>query len=216
MFTGIINGLGQICSVHKNAQETRLSIKALFALDNIEVGESIAVNGVCLTVESGSNNVFSAYASAETMSLTNLGLLNQGSLVNLERALALGQRLGGHIVSGHVDGQAKVISITKVLQSHCIRLSFEQKFSAEIIKKGSVTLDGISLTINTCGADFLEVNVIPETWASTTVKQWKAESLINLETDIIGKYVHHMLKPWQGESEKSTISLQLLAENGFM
>ncbi len=216
MFTGIINGQGKIFSVQKNGQETRLIIQALFALDNIELGESIAVNGVCLTVESAKEHSFGAYASAETMSRTNLGALTQDSLVNLERALALGQRFGGHIVSGHVDTLAEVESIVDVGQSRCIRLTFDTKYAPEIISKGSVTLDGISLTINECGTDFLEVNVIPETWSTTTVKQWKVGGFVNLETDIIGKYVRHMLTPWQGEQSKSNVSLQLLAENGFI
>ncbi len=216
MFTGIINGAGQVRSVQQKGQETRLFIQALFSLENIEIGESIAVNGVCLTVESGKDSSFNAYASTETMQHTNLGALKQGSIVNLERALALGQRLGGHIVSGHVDGQARVASITNVGESRCVRLSFEQNFAPEVIKKGSITLDGISLTINNCGADFLEVNIIPETWASTTVKHWQVGSLVNLETDIIGKYVRHLLAPWQAESAKSKVSLQLLAENGFI
>ncbi len=216
MFTGIINGQGQILSTQKSGQETRFSIQAQFALDNIIIGESIAVNGVCLTVEKGENNIFSAYASAETMRLTNLGALSQGSIVNLERALALGQRLGGHIVSGHVDGLAKVVSIEDVGQSRRIRLNFDPKHGPEVINKGSVTLDGISLTINACEADVLEVNVIPETWGVTTVKQWQVGTLVNLETDIIGKYVRHMLNPWQGEHNKSTVTVDLLRENGFI
>ncbi len=217
MFTGIINGQGQILSAQKSGQETRFSIQALFALDNIEIGESIAVNGVCLTVETGANNIFSAYASAETMTHTNLGALTSSSLVNLERALALGQRLGGHIVSGHVDSLAKVESIENVGQSRCIRLSFDAKHGAEVISKGSVTLDGISLTVNACAQDFLEVNVIPETWGTTTVKQWQVGTLVNLETDIIGKYVRHMLLPWQdGGKGQSTVTLELLKENGFI
>ncbi len=216
MFTGIINGQGHIISVQKSGQETRFSIEAQFTLSNIEIGESIAVNGVCLTVETGDNNIFSAYASAETMKHTNLGALSHGSVVNLERALALGQRFGGHIVSGHVDGLAKVVSIEEVGQSRRIRLAFDQKHAAEVIAKGSVTLDGISLTINTCGPDFLEVNVIPETWGTTTVKHWQSGCFVNLETDIIGKYVRHMLLPWQNEQSQSNVTLKLLEENGFI
>ncbi len=217
MFTGIVNGQGQIMSVQKNGQETHLTIKALFALDNIEIGESIAVNGVCLTVEQGANNIFSAYASAETMQLTNLGALTQGSHVNLERALALGQRLGGHIVSGHVDGLARVERVENVGQSRCIRLSFDQTHAAEVIKKGSVTLDGVSLTINNSGENFLEVNIIPETWGATTVNAWQVGTFVNFETDIIGKYVRHMLLPWQNKANsKGNITEKLLAENGFI
>ncbi len=237
MFTGLIQGQGRLDSLQSQGQDMRLHITTHFALDNLQLGESIAVNGVCLTVESGNTHAFSAYVSAESLAHTNLGALRQGALVNLERALAVGDRLGGHIVSGHVDCVATVADITPAGQSRCITLHFPAKYSPEIITKGSVTLDGISLTINACGQSttssahaasddanapgFLQVNVIPETWEVTTVGQWRVGTQVNLETDIIGKYVRHMLSPFQEKSapsqgQASAITENLLQKHGFI
>jgi len=219
MFTGIIQGQGQIVNVNAAGQESRLSIKALFKLDAVQLGESIAVNGACLTVESHSSQIFKVYASGETLNSTTLANLKIGDYVNLERALALGDRLGGHLVSGHVDTIAIVKKISIVGLSHCVNISFANKYQQEIICKGSVCLDGISLTINNCGSDFLEVNIIPETWANTTIKNWTHGSKINLETDLIGKYVRNMLKPWQNENnskaKEDTFDLDFLHKHGF-
>ena len=226
MFTGLINGQGVILALHPSGNETRLFIEARYELDNIELGESIAVNGTCLTVESFEYRKFSAYASAETMSRTALGQLRAGSRVNLERALAVGDRFGGHIVSGHVDCVAHVVSIRQVGESRCVRLSFPQELESEILPKGSVALDGISLTVNACGHNFLEVNGIPETWRVTTVTDWKPGTPVNLETDVIGKYVRHMMRPYAPNADSpsamqdrtptsSGISLEYLRENGF-
>ncbi len=214
MFTGIILGQGKILSQEKYANETRLKIQALFDLPNIIIGESIAVNGVCLTVETKADNIFTAYASAETMKRTNLGNLTIGSNANLERALAVGDRFGGHIVSGHVDTVAKVEFVRDAGLSKLIRLSYDKAYASEIIGKGSVCLDGISLTVNHCEEDFLEVNVIPETWKVTTIANWVQASEVNLETDIIGKYVKHLLNPYA--QKESKIDLKLLSENGFL
>ncbi len=224
MFTGLIQGQGHVRSLQSHGQDMRLSIETQFSLENLQLGESIAVNGVCLTVEKGHAHSFSAYVSAESLTHTNLGALRQGSLVNLERALAVGDRFGGHMVSGHVDCVATVANIEMAGQSRCITLHFPAKYSTEIITKGSITLDGISLTVNACGittaqdTGFLLVNVIPETWAVTTVGSWKAGTHVNLETDIIGKYVRHMLKPFQGEAlgQESTITENLLHKHGFI
>ena len=189
MFTGIINGQGKVLAVESRGHETRFRIQALYDLADIILGESIAVNGTCLTVETSGPSLFSAYASAETMQRTALGLLKPGAKVNLERALAVGDRLGGHIVSGHVDCVAEILSVRREGESRRIRIGFPASFGAEVIGKGSVALDGISLTVNDCGPDFLEVNVIPETWRATTVAEWAPGTRINMETDVIGKYV---------------------------
>ena len=218
MFTGIINGQGKILNLESHGDETRLHIQALYALDAIIPGESIAVNGTCLTVETSGPRLFSAYASAETMHRTMLGQLRPGARVNLERALAVGDRLGGHIVSGHIDCVAEILSVRAEGESRCIRIRFPETFGPEVITKGSVALDGISLTVNDCGPDFLEVNVIPETWRVTTVADWAPGTRINMETDVIGKYVRRMLSPHpgtgSGETEHS-LSLEFLRENGF-
>lgn len=218
MFTGIIQGLGEVLSLTPIAKDIRVHIKALYALENIQVGESIAVNGTCLTVESHGPRTFTAFASAETLAHTSLGSLSTGTKVNLERALAVGDRLGGHIVSGHVDTLALLEKITIISASHCIRVIFSQEYQQEVIPKGSVALDGISLTVNDCGPNFLEVNVIPETWNSTTMHTWLPGRRINLETDVIGKYVRRMLTPWQAapsSAPPSALSEAFLREHGF-
>lgn len=221
MFTGIIQGLGEIVSLSPMGKDIRIHIKALYALENIQMGESIAVNGTCLTVETHAPRSFTAFASAETLSCTSLGSLSSASLVNLERALALGDRLGGHMVSGHVDALGTVEAITSIAGSHRVRVSFPEKHQQEIIPKGSVTLDGISLTVNNCGSTFLEVNVIPETWNSTTMRQWQVGRRINVETDIIGKYVCAMLAPWRHKAAAgqvappNTLTESFLKEHGF-
>ncbi len=219
MFTGLINGQGSVLGMEPRGDETRLRIQALYNLDNIILGESIAVNGTCLTVEASGPRLFSAYASAETVRSTSLGSLKPGARVNLERALAVGDRLGGHIVSGHVDCVAEILLVQQQGESRRIRVGFPESFGSEVIRKGSVALDGISLTVNDCGPDFLEVNVIPETWRVTTIAQWVPGTRINMETDVIGKYVRRMLAPHVGstgeEPERAGVSLEFLRENGF-
>lgn len=220
MFTGIIQGQGEIVSAIPAAsgRESRLAIRPLFAIENIVDGESIAVNGVCLTVEKHENGhagaCFTAYASAETLSHTTLGSLRAGSLVNLERALAVGDRLGGHIVSGHVDCVASLQSIEQAGLSRRCRVVFAAGHGPEIIERGSVTLDGISLTVTRCGNDWLEVNIIPETQNRTTMSQWRPGSRINLETDIIGKYVRRATS--LARDSGGGITRDFLLQHGFM
>ncbi len=198
MFTGLIQGMGKVLGVDTRGQETRFSLQPLFELADIQLGESIAVNGVCLTVEKFSTGVFQAYASQETLRASSLGDLRMGHTVNLERALALGDRLGGHLVSGHVDCLATVASISPSGESRVYRLAFPAEYGPFVVPKGSVALDGISLTVNNCGADFLEVNIIPSTQRETTIASWNPGRKVNMETDLIGKYVQQMLAPWTG------------------
>ena len=217
MFTGLVMGLGRVATVEAKGGETRFRIQALFALENIVLGESIAVNGACLTVETAGQREFTAYASAETLSKSGLGRLKAGSQVNLERALALGDRLGGHLVSGHVDCLAVVESVVPAGQSLCYRLTFPGEFSVFVVPKGSVALDGISLTVNECGDGFLTVNIIPSTQGATTIPTWKPGISVNMETDMLGKYVLRMLGPWQEArtGKASNITEAFLRENGF-
>lgn len=218
MFTGIIWGVGQIAAMDRRGSETRFTVRPGFALTDYALGESIAVNGVCLTVETFGTGWFTAYASAETMSVTNLGALRVSSTVNLERALAMGDRLGGHLVSGHVDCLAEVLSIRQAGQSKIFKLGFPSAFAAQVIPKGSVALDGISLTVNDCGQDYLEVNIIPATQRETTISGWTPGQRVNMETDVIGKYVQRMLAPWNEGRRKptsSSITPDFLKEHGF-
>jgi riboflavin synthase len=218
MFTGLIQTVGRVTSVETRGRETRLSIEWPAPAPEFEGGESIAVNGPCLSVEEHSGGSFSVYASAETMRLTNLGGLRVGSKVNLERALAMGDRLGGHMVSGHVDCLAKVESVDAAGESRVYRLSFPKDQAPYVAPKGSVALDGISLTVNDCGEDWLTVNIIPETQKKTSVSTWSPGAKVNMETDLIGKYVARMLAPWlssRDAGENSPITEEFLRKHGF-
>jgi riboflavin synthase len=214
MFTGLIIGLGEVADIAPGSGEYRFTFRPLFPAPAWVKGESIAVNGVCLSVETFEPLTFTTYASRETLQLSNLGSLRRGDKVNLERALALGDRLGGHLVSGHVDGIAHIESIRDAGSSKSIRISFPAEFSAQVIPKGSVALDGISLTINHCGPGLLEVNLIPETRQATTAGFWKTGQALNLETDMLGKYVERMLLAWkENTSGSSRLTMDFLREN---
>lgn len=212
-------GMGRIDAVENRGAETRFRITALFDLPDIELGESIAVNGVCLTVETFGDNWFTCYASRETMAVTSLGDLKVGSQANLERAMAMGDRFGGHIVSGHVDCLAEVAEVRPAGESKIYRLAFDATHGKYVIPKGSVALDGISLTVNDCSPTWLEVNIIPETQKATTISGWTPGRKVNMETDVIGKYVERMVAPWvtdgAGASKKSGITMEYLREHGF-
>lgn len=206
-------GMGEVTAIAPGNAESRFTFRPLFPPPAWHRGESIAVNGVCLSVETFDAQSFTAYASQETLRLSTLGLLRRGDKVNLERALALGDRLGGHLVSGHADGIAHVESIGDAGSSKAIRVRFPEEFSAQVIPKGSVALDGVSLTINRCGPGFLEVNVIPETRQSTCIDAWKTGQALNFETDLIGKYVERMLSAWKKGPKESRLSMDFLREN---
>lgn len=215
MFTGLILGVGETVHIHAGRGEARFCFRPQFSAPQWEQGESIAVNGVCLTVESFDQATFTAYASKETLSVSTLGRLRQGQKVNLERALALGDRLGGHLVSGHVDGIAVVESATSVGSSLRLRISIPQEYSSQVIPKGSIALDGVSLTVNQCGPGYLEVNIIPETQQATTIGSWATGRQLNFETDLIGKYVEQMLTPWKKSGPQSRLTMDFLRDNGF-
>lgn len=209
--------MGEIARVTRSGQECRFVIRPLFKMNALRDGESIAVNGACLSVEEHGGDLFTAYASAETLARTNLRGLGQGSRVNLERALAFGERLGGHLVSGHVDCLATVRLMEKAGQSIRCAVEFSAEYGSEVIVKGSVALNGISLTVNACGPDFLEVNVIPDSQKRTNFSDWRMGSQINMETDLIGKYVRGFLGAWRPDIKSSHgVSMDLLARNGFL
>ncbi|MDR3363073.1 MAG: riboflavin synthase [Desulfovibrio sp.] len=217
MFTGIIQGQGEVVSLRKSGAESRLTICPLYVLENLSDGESIAVNGVCLSVEEHGSDSFTVYASAHTLSQTTFSALKVGALVNMERALALGERLGGHLVSGHVDCTASVLEMRAAGQSRIYRFAFPVAFAPEVIPKGSVALDGISLTVTVCGENYLEVNIIPDTQKHTTACGWRVGALVNMETDMIGKYVRRLMETGVAGVEKSVgVSKDLLLRNGFI
>lgn len=215
MFTGLVEGLGEITVIHSLGNDLRLYVKPLFTFDTPIIGESVAINGVCLTVEKAENHILGFYASHETLMCSNIKLLKNKSLVNMERALALGARLGGHLVSGHVDTLGTVFSLENNGNSKIITIQFDKEFAKYIIPKGSVALDGISLTVNACGIDYLTVNVIPETWKVTSIAKWNIGQKINIETDMIGKYILRSQFIEENKTQKSKIDENFLRENGF-
>lgn len=220
MFTGLVQGKGKILGVTRRGNEARFTIRPLWSAKGFVEGESIAVNGACLTVEDFDASSYNAYASAETLEHTNLGELKSGSEVNLERALCMGDSLGGHIVSGHIDTVCLLEKITPAGNSKIYRFSCPPEHARYVIPKGSVALDGISLTVNDAGTDFFEVNVIPSTQDATTISSWAPGRRINLETDMIGKYVERMLRPLvasqaQDSSSGSSLDLDFFRKHGF-
>ena len=220
MFTGLIEGIGVAAGVRHSHNDMKLAVTTPFDTADCRIGESIAVNGVCLTVtEIGGRATLSMDVSGETLSRSTLRLLKTGDAVNLERALRLSDRLGGHLVSGHVDGIGTVITKAASGQSWIIRIRIETGVSRYIIEKGSIAVDGVSLTINACEKDFFEVNIIPQTGAETTLLKRKTGDLVNIETDLIGKYVEKLFfreEPDARPKVGSGIDLETLVKHGFM
>jgi len=188
MFTGIISHIGTVAALDKTSDGVRLTMKVDFDLNDVGIGASISHSGCCLTVISKHDWGYGLDVSNETLSLTNLDLWRVGTLVNLERALKIGDELGGHIVSGHVDGVAKLVDITEDGDSYRLKLEAPFPLHRFIAPKGSVALDGISLTINEVDGQIFGVNIIPHTWAHTTISKVKIGALINLEVDRLARY----------------------------
>lgn len=214
MFTGIVQGLGNITSIVPLAGEMKITIEAGFDWgDPLIIGESIAVSGVCLTVTEAFGSSFTAHVSGETVSRTVMRSYRPGHKVNLERALRLSDRLGGHIVSGHVDCLSIIRERREKDRSIIFTFGLEAEYAKYVIEKGSVTLDGISLTVNQVMKDSFTVNIIPHTADETTLGFKKAGDYVNLETDIIGKYVARLMGD---KSASSRIDEKFLAEHGFI
>ena len=193
MFTGIIEEVGHVKSLHRGAKSFTLEVEAEKVLEGTLVGDSIATNGVCLTVTSLTGHGFTADVMPETVSRTALGELVSGSPVNLERALSLQTRLGGHIVSGHIDGTGRISDRRQDDTALWLTIECDSKLLRYIIEKGSVTLQGVSLTVARVDARSFAVSLIPHTQAATTLHQAKVGDLVNIENDIIAKYVEKLL-----------------------
>ncbi len=195
MFTGIIAGLGCVRERIARGGDARFLIgTGSLPCADPAVGESIAVNGVCLTAQSWSEDGFWADVSAETLRMTNLDELAAGSRVNLERALAAGERLGGHLVSGHVDGVARILSYRDEARSRQFEIEVPEALSPYVARKGSVTLDGVSLTVNAVDGQCFSVNIVPHTQEMTIIGQWQPEQRVNLEVDLVARYLERLIE----------------------
>jgi len=220
MFTGIIEALGNLKSKVTKGGDVAVTI-AVNTLDmsDVQLGDSIAVNGVCLTVVAFNSTQFTADVSLESLSLTGLEQMPIGAEVNLEKAMLPISRFGGHIVSGHVDGQGEIVSLEASARSVRIVVRPEKDLARYIAKKGSITVDGCSLTVNDLIGDDFVLNVIPHTQQETIIKNYKAGDNVNLEVDVVARYLERLLM--QGSQEASTppeskLTMGFLAENGFL
>ena len=194
MFTGIIEELGKIGAVERHDAGSRLRVDAGLVTSDIHNGDSIAVNGVCLTAIDVSPVSFVADVSPETLDRTTLGQLNVGSPVNLERAVTPATRLGGHIVQGHVDGRGSFVSAVQTGDFWTVRIGFPRELAKYLVYKGSVTVEGISLTVAALGQEYFDIAVIPKTWEMTNLSTLQPGNSVNLEADVIAKYVERMME----------------------
>lgn len=218
MFTGLIEGKGRVQSIRHAGGDTKLVIFPLFPMDDVRLGESVAVNGVCLTVTETGAQTIAMDVSGETVSRSTLGLLKERDEVNLERALRLSDRLGGHLVSGHVDGIGRIVKKDARHNSWFLRIGLDKKLSRYTIEKGSIAVDGISLTINRCGNTFFDVNIIPQTGRETTLLDKRVGEAVNIEVDLIGKYVEKLFRPETPSDKRephSGVSPEMLSRYGF-
>lgn len=217
MFTGIIEEVGIIKSIRKGAKSAVITIQADKVMKDIHLGDSIAMNGVCLTVTSFDKNTYSVDIMHESLKRTNLAMMKSGSRVNLERAMPADGRFGGHIVAGHVDGTGTITSMKKDDNAVWIYVDTAPSVLKYIVEKGSIAIDGISLTVARVDSRSFAVSVIPHTGLHTTLLEKQPGDTVNLETDMIGKYVEKLLGFKEEEEAKPTsnITMEFLAKNGF-
>lgn len=220
MFTGIIEEKGTVASVRKGNVSSRITFTASVVLSDIHEGDSIAVNGVCLTATDITDKTFTADVMAETMRRSSLGSLKSGDRVNMERAMLCGGRFGGHIVSGHIDGTGTVVSMKREENAVWVTISAAENLLKYIVEKGSVALDGISLTVASVTEKDFSVSIIPHTASETTLLDKKPGDCINIECDMIGKYIEKLMgfnseTTQKSVDNKSRITREMLLRNGF-
>jgi riboflavin synthase len=222
MFTGLVEEIGQVTRIDASAQGAHIEIRAKRVLEDVKLGDSISVNGACLTVVRFTGSSFTVDAVPETMRKTTLGMLIPGHPVNLERALRLGDRLGGHLVSGHVDGLGSVVQTTGEGLATVLTIGTDTDILRYVADKGSVCVDGVSLTVMKADDKTFMVSVIPLTGAETTLLTKRVGDKVNLECDVLAKYVHRLLSFDGGQMEDkssqsaSRITMEMLQENGFV
>jgi len=220
MFTGIIEGFGTIREIRQEGQGKRMTVHAEFFLEQTRIGDSICVSGACLTVVMIDDKRFTVDVSPETLAKTTFKSAKIGDRVNLERALRLSDRIDGHLVSGHIDGTGTVTIKQNIGNAMIVSFKVPGFISHYMIQKGSVAVDGISLTINNCGHDSFDVSIIPHTAKLTTIGFKKAGDLVNIETDMIGKYVERFVGGKHHDEKKkgsgNSINMEFLAKSGFV
>ena len=215
MFTGIVEEMGQVEGIQRGKQSAVLTIRAKTVLEGTKIGDSIAVNGVCLTVTSLLSDRFSADVMHETLDRSALAGLRRGSTVNLERAMAADGRFGGHIVAGHIDGTGRITRIKRDDNAVWYTVQAAPQLLRYIVEKGSIAMDGISLTVARVEETAFSISAIPHTVAQTALQNRREGDLVNLETDIIGKYVEKLLTPAPETPVSSGLTLDFLARHGF-
>ena len=220
MFTGLVEELGKVWAVSRGAHSIRLTVGAEKVLTDVKIGDSIAVDGACLTVVEFDSRNFTVDIMPETYDRTTLSSRKPGESVNLERTLRVGDRLGGHIVSGHIDATGTIVSVTPRDNANILRIQIPASLGPFVIPQGSVAVDGVSLTIVDCGEDWFEVSLIPHTWDVTVLSRKQAGGRVNVETDVLGKYVHRLLH-CGGQTDKTKpaakpIDTGFLLKHGFM
>ena len=195
MFTGLVEDTGEVVGVRPDRGGVELTIRTRIPLGEVRIGDSIAVDGVCLTVETKAGDAITATAGRETLALTTIGALKSGSRVHLERALAVGDRLGGHIVQGHVDCTGAVLEARDAGESRVLWIDVPADHAKYVAAKGSICVDGVSLTVNGASDDRFDVNLVPHTLEVTTLGRLRTGSLVNLEIDIIARYLERLVAP---------------------
>ena len=213
MFTGIVEEIGSISGIKQGKNSEILTIKAKKVLEDTKIGDSIAVNGICLTVTALYSDSFTADVMHETINRSSLSKLKYGSKVNLERAMPVNGRFGGHIVSGHVDGTGTIINIKPDDNAIWYKIQANQQILKYIVEKGSITIDGISLTVAKVSETDFSISAISHTVEQTILKEKRQGDIVNLETDILAKYIEKLLNPTQNEQSK--ITKEFLLEHGF-
>jgi riboflavin synthase len=213
MFTGLIEDTGRITSIDRRGEAAVLKLTTALPVSEIAIGDSVAVNGACLTVTEKTGTTLTFDVSPETIASTIISGLRSGSGVNLERALRLGERMGGHIVTGHIDCIGRLARSSETDRNRVLEFTLPAENARYLVTKGSVAINGISLTVNSVTANGFSVNIIPLTQVATTLSGLKTGDEVNIETDIIGKYVERLTAPWK---QGGGVSIKTLAENGFL
>ncbi|OSA84196.1 riboflavin synthase [Clostridium botulinum] len=216
MFTGIVEEVGRILKIEEGKYFLHITIEGSKVLNPLNIGESVAVNGVCLTVTSFNSNSFTADVMTETLNKSSLGTLSKGSLVNLERAVTLNKPLGGHIVSGHIDGTGEIINMKKEGIATLLEIKAKENLLKYMIPKGSVALDGVSLTLVDIKGKSFTVSLIPHTIEETILVNKNIGDIINIECDVLGKYIYKFMYLKKEEALKNNISLDFLSKTGFL